>query len=103
MVRLNVQECCGLPPAHNSCSPTGTCVSAGQKLMHQWMKECPIGNSTEGQPWNFERQVISSEVQIPVVSCHGYRLPKAMYNFFNGRTVPVLQNHHGKLETLPLT
>ncbi len=65
-----------LPPTHKACSLTGTCATAGHMVMNQWMKDCPVGR--EGKQ------------DLPVVSCHGYRLPEIMYDFYNSMTVPAL-------------
>ena len=50
---------------------------AGQMVMNQWINDCPVGR--EGK------------LDIPVVSCHGYRSQESMYAFYNSTTVPALR------------
>ena len=70
--------------------------------MHQTPKSCPIGwHSTyedQGQP--IDREVLPSEADISVVSCHGYRSPQSMLNFYNGRVLPALQSRYGNFSNL---
>ena len=63
---------------HKACSLTRTCATAGQMVMNQWMKDCPVGKSSE------------AKTSVPVVSCHGYRSPKDLYDFYNSQTVLAL-------------
>ena len=65
------------PPTHKACSLTRTCATAGQMVMNQWINDCPVGR--EGK------------LDIPVVSCHGYRSQESMYAFYNSTTVPALR------------